>query len=521
VGARPSDRPAFRLRGRRRATIWFLCFVVACIASAIAIAIAVRANRTPHAAPATIRPARGNYSSPFLRQGAPWSSSDESRLAHYVRSIVNGGGFPANTGAVFLDARSGRVLYDHNARRSLIPASTIKAIVAAAALRDLGPAYRFVTAIATDGTVAGGAVNGNLYLIGGGDPELAGHDLRAAVHELKRLGIGAVHGAVVADGSLYGADSVNRTWDPDDLEYGWAAPPSALSIDNGAIQFTITPDPGGGLALIETEPTDAAGRLTGGVRTGGPYDENTLRIDPLADGTGFALSGHIPYGAPQKYWRSIARPTRVAAIVLHSMLVQAGVSVSGPPSVARTPAGVTMLWSHRSRPLAAIVHKMAVDSDNHIAEQLLRAVGAQQSIVGTLENGIAEEYRFLASLGSEYPGTVIADGSGLSPANRVSAAALAAALRSMLAGPDAGSVPTLLPRVGIEGTVRRRTLAPDVAGRVFGKDGYIDRASGLAGFVETAHHGIVVYAFLVDDWERGLDAVWDGEDDILTRVARM
>lgn len=521
MAARRSDRRTFRRRFRRRVIVGLASLLVACGALFFAIAFVVRTVQQPRTPLAPTHAPIAAYSSAFIRHGASWGRVDTARLAAQARAIVNGGAFQADAGAVFLDAKTGRVLYEHNARRPLIPASTIKVIVTAAALRDLGPAYRFETSIATDGNVANGSVNGNLYLIGGGDPEFASRDLRAAVHRLKQDGINSISGAIVADGSLFGPDSVNSTWDREDLEYGWAAAPSALSIDNGAIEFTIVPDPSGGLARVTVEPPDAAGHLLGGVRTAGADSDNTLRIDPLTDGTGYELSGQIPYGAPQKYWRSIAHPTDVAALVLRSMLVRAGVTVSGSTSVAKTPSGAATLWVHRSRPLAAIVHKMAVDSDNHVAEQLLRAVGAKTLAMGTLENGIAEEHLMLASLESDYPGTVIADGSGLSSANRVTAAALAAALRSMLAGPDAGSIAALLPRVGIDGTVRRRTLAPDVAGRVFGKDGYIDHASGLAGYVTTVHHGVVVYAFLVDNWEQGLDAVWEAEDEILTQIARM
>jgi D-alanyl-D-alanine carboxypeptidase/D-alanyl-D-alanine-endopeptidase (penicillin-binding protein 4) len=404
----------------------------------------------------------------------------------------------------------------------LVPASTIKLIVAATALHDLGPGYRFTTKIVTNGSVVGDTLQGDLYVVGGGDPELLSADLRSAVHVLKTLGIRSIEGGVIADSSLFGPDQVNPTWDPDDLEYGWAAPPSALTMDGGSVQFTVTPDAQGGLARVDVDPRAAAGRIVGGVRTASEDADNTLRIDPLPDGSGFTLSGAIPYGVPQKYWRSVAQPTRAAASVLRASLEQAGIQVAGLASTGTAPADVTTLWSHTSRPLSDIVKRMAFDSDNHIAEQLLRAVGQYASGTGTLAYGLAAEHAYLTTLHADDPELRLVDGSGLSPQDRVTAETLARALRSILSGPDAQRAASYLPRVGLDGTVSvRDDLPPDVLGRIVGKDGYIEGASGLEGIVRTRHHGVVIYVFLVDDWQQGLDVIWAGEDDVLTKIARM
>ncbi|HET9343178.1 MAG TPA: D-alanyl-D-alanine carboxypeptidase/D-alanyl-D-alanine-endopeptidase [Candidatus Eremiobacteraceae bacterium] len=514
-------------RRRRRIIAHRLRLVLALIVVIAVVTFGVRALRSMHgiapsAAPTPTIPTAPPFTSAFVRHGSAWSDADKSKVVRAAAPILNGAAFPATTGAVIVDARTGHILYEHDAHVPLVPASTLKVVVAATALHDLGPTHRFETEIVTDGAIRDGTLDGDLYLVGGGDPELATDDLRGAVHRLKDEGIGVVSGAVVSDGSLYGPDAVNKTWDAEDLEYGWAAPPSAITIDNGAVQFTLTPDPDGGLATIQVDPPGAAGKIVGGVRSVSEYADNTLRIDPLPDGSGYALSGQIPYGAPQKYWRSIAKPTAVAATVLRSLAYSGGVAVAGDATTGKAPAGAsTTLWAHRSRPVASIVQQMARDSDNHIAEQLLRAVGANASGTGTLDGGLAAEHSFLASIGADDPRNALVDGSGLSAADYVTAATLAAALRSMLRGSDAQAEAALLPRVALDGTVRYRPLAPDVLGRVRGKDGYIEGASGLAGYVETAHHGVVVYAFLVDDWQQGLDAIWAGEDDILARIARM
>jgi serine-type D-Ala-D-Ala carboxypeptidase/endopeptidase (penicillin-binding protein 4) len=393
--------------------------------------------------------------------------------------------------------------------------------VAATALAQLGPDYRFQTSVESDGTIDSGVLHGNVYIIGGGDPELQTSDLQAAARAIKSAGVSLIDGAVIADGSLFSDESVNKTWDPDDLEYGWAAPPSALTLDDGAVQFTISPDADGGLAAVAVDPP-GVGRIVGGVRSVGEDDDNTLRIDPLPDASGYALSGQIPYGAAQKYWRSIARPSQVTASALRAILDRSGVGVTGPAEAGKAAVGGTALWTHKSRTLADIIKRMALDSDNHIAEQLLRSVGAQHALSGSLGNGVAAEKDFLHSLGVDTTRMDLADGSGLSPDDKVTASSLAAVLRSMLAGPDASRDAHLLPRVGLDGTVSaREDLPSDVLGRILGKDGYIEGVSSLAGYIMTAHHGVVIYVFVVNDWQQGLDAIWAAEDDTLARIARM
>ena len=497
--------------------------VVAIGAAAAGVRALLGAARPAVIADAPIsRPSAPPFTSAFVRRGAPWSPAAIRTAASAASSIINAPQFPPTSAAILIEARTGRVLYEHNAHEPLVPASTMKVLTAAVALHDLGPGYRFQTQIVTGGPVDGDTVRSDVYLVGGGDPELSTDDLRAGVRRIKHEGISLIDGGVVADGSLFGADAVNSTWDHDDLEYGWAAPPSAVTVDNGSVQFTITPVADLGLAAVAIEPPSAAGRVVGHVLTASADADNTLHIDPLPDGSGFSLSGQIPYGAAQKYWRSVERPTSAAAGVLRMLTLADGVGVTGDASASRAPSGAsTVLWSHRSRPLAPIVQKMMFDSDNHYAEQLLRVAGARTYGLGTLENGRAADRAFLTSLHADEPGLALVDGSGLSASNRVTVAMLGAAARSMLAGQDAWSELALLPRIGMEGTVQFRPVDPDVMGRIRGKDGYIEGASGLVGFVETAHHGVVVYAFLVDDWQQGLDAVWDGEDEILARIARM
>ena len=454
----------------------------------------------------------------FLRSGAPWSDADVQRLRSDVAPVVNGAAFPPTSSAIVVDARDGRVLYEHNASMPLIPGSTIKLITASAALEALGPGYRFTTSIVSDGTLSGGQLNGDLWLLGGGDPELSSDDLRRGTHEIARRGIAQITGNVYADGSRYGGDAVNASWLQEDLQYGWAAPASAISIDGGSVQFTITPR-AGEEATVTVDPPGEAEHVIASVSTVAAGADNTLRIDVLPNGAGYEIRGEIPYGAPQKYWRSVPHPTKAAAASVLQLLRMNGITVTGYAAERTAPADAAVLWRHESRPLPQIVQRMFFLSDNHVAEELLRAVGWKATGLGTLPNAIAAERHFLSRHQISQERSVLADGSGLSASNRISARMLAGVLgimaRQRLAAPY-----RLLPRAGMEGTVGVRELSPQAKGRIYAKDGYISGASSIAGFALSAHHGPLIFAFLVNDWQHGLDAVWDGEDQVLDRLVR-
>jgi serine-type D-Ala-D-Ala carboxypeptidase/endopeptidase (penicillin-binding protein 4) len=507
-----------RRRGQRRRRR-FLLAIILIIALSIAILVGVVLFR-PHSR-AGVRPqpspAAHHYrKTAWLQAGKPWTPQETARFALDMGAIANSTAFPQSTGMLIVDGRDGSVLYSRNARASLIPGSTIKLVTAAAALDALGPDHRFTTSMASNGAQDGGVLNGSIWLVGGGDPELTSDDLRRGVHQLQLGGVDRITGDVYADGSRYGSDQVSADWEPDDLQYGWAAPASALSIDGGSVQFTITPR-AGTQADVAVDPPGH--RVIASVDTVSSSGDNTLRIDVLPGDGGYEVRGQIPYGAPQKYWRAVPHPTRAAAVSLLAMLRLAGVDVDGSAQVGQAPAQAAVLWQHTSRPLALIIKQMFLLSDNHYAEELLRAVGWQATGDGDLHNSLAAERSFMTSNGILTDGVVLADGSGLSAKNRLTAQSLAATLRFLLNEPMPHPPFSLLPRAGVEGTVSVRHLAPGVKGRVYAKDGYIEGASAIAGYVLTAHHGPVIFAFIVNDWQHGLDAVWADEDQMLDRIA--
>jgi D-alanyl-D-alanine carboxypeptidase/D-alanyl-D-alanine-endopeptidase (penicillin-binding protein 4) len=192
------------------------------------------------------------------------------------------------------------------------------------------------------------------------------------------------------------------------------------------------------------------------------------------------------------YDRHIAfQPAIAAAGRLRQLLRKHGVA-SGPVTTGRAPAGALGLAQVESEPLTEILDEMDRDSDNFVAEMLLKDLGAEVGTAGTTAAGVAVVVRDLQAAGIPLTGVRLADGSGLSQLDRVTARALGALLVSAWSDLDL-QLPLwqALPVAGISGTLEDRMRKLPARGNVRAKTGTTERASALSGYVGDR------YAFVV------------------------
>jgi len=483
-----------------------LRLVFAAAALAAVAACAPQHPAAPHAAPLKLGSVPAAH--------APrWSAADLRALQTALRGVFTETR-AATSGVAIVDADA-RPLFGLHDRTPFVPASTFKLLCGISALDVLGSQYRFATDLRAADSADGSTVRGDLYLVGGGDPTLTGDDLRAAAGALAHAGIERVDGALVADASTFAGPEVNPAWDPDDLQYGYAAGASALQIDEGTVEFHLVPAVAGVPARIEVRPPGGGVVVHGGVLTGYATD---LSIERDATRNVFAFAGRIAVGAEQSFWRPVTDLPLYAGNVLASRLAERGIDVRDGVRLGVAPLGGVAFWVHRSAPLGSIVHDMWLTSDNHHAEQLLRVLGAQRG-TGTIASGALVERAILARDGVPAPGLRVVDGSGLAASDRVAPETLAILLARAASDPAGATIVRDLPRVGIEGTVRYRVLT-DAAGRVRAKSGHISDVNALAGYVQTRRHGRVAFAFIVNGSGADDDAVDDGIDRALDILAR-
>src|SRR5579863_10293532 len=130
-----------------------------------------------------------------LQANSPPSAADIEALSRTVAAIA--ASHPMDTariGVSVVDVDDGTMLYQRDADHEFAPASNFKLITAAAALAFLGSDFRFVTRLEARGALVGDTLDGDLILIGGGDPTLTRADLAAAAASVVRSGIHRVTG---------------------------------------------------------------------------------------------------------------------------------------------------------------------------------------------------------------------------------------------------------------------------------------------------------------------------------------
>jgi D-alanyl-D-alanine carboxypeptidase/D-alanyl-D-alanine-endopeptidase (penicillin-binding protein 4) len=377
-------------------------------------------------------------------------------LAPFVGNKV----FGSQLGVLVADLSSGRVLYQQNAGVGFAPASTAKLATAVAALHVLGPTATFHTTVLT------GPAPDSIVLVGGGDPTLT---------------------ARRPPGIAYPQ--------PATLQQLAAATASALKAKGRKIvrlSYDTSLYSGQGLA-----PGWPASYVTQG---------NVSVITPLEVDQGRLLPSGAPQDAQvgQNYLPRSPDPAADAARVFASLLRADGIAVTGTVTAGRAPAGAVTLATVSSPPLAEIVQLMLEQSNNVIAENLARHVAIATGQPATFKGGARAEEATLARLGIG-SGVQLVDGSGLSPLDRITPAALVQLLRlaSAASQPDLRPVITGLPVTGFSGT-----LGP--GGSVFGtgpssgygmvraKTGNLQTVAALAGIAYDKDGQLLAFAVMAD-----------------------
>ena len=120
----------------------------------------------------------------------------------------------------------GRKIASLHEMHKMIPASNLKLVTTGIAMKTLGAGFEFETSLAYSGEVTDGVLNGDLYIIGGGDPTLGSSDsiaiprtalLRQFRSFLEKEGITRIAGRVIGDGRFFDGDSDLGSWQYEDI----------------------------------------------------------------------------------------------------------------------------------------------------------------------------------------------------------------------------------------------------------------------------------------------------------------
>ncbi len=442
-----------------------------------------------------------------------------------LRSIVDGSALAgARAGVLVADVATGDVLYARDADVLLNPASNVKLVTSAAALARLGPGYRFATELLVDAPSAGAGAVRTLYVRGRGDPTLVTERLWAIAGELAHLGIRSI-GDVVLDDGWFDGERNGPGYDQEEGDRSYLAPTGALSLNWNTVAVYVAPGAGRGQrGRVELEPHSAFFELVNRTKTVGPKGRRHVTVESsFVNGKQrIVVSGPIPARSRvQAVWRKIDEPARYFGHSLARLLELRGVKVKGAIRTGTVPPGAKLVHVAESDTLAEIVRRLNKTSNNFVAEQLVKTLGAEaKGAPGSWAKGVEAAGEFLAGMGIPRGAYVMKNGSGLNDSNRFSARQLVTLLRAMWSRfPLQAEYVTSLPVAGRDGTIRWRMDGTPADGHLRAKTGTLENVTSLSGYVETAGKRTLAFAIIVNDYPGRHAGVVRAVDALGTAIA--
>lgn len=359
-------------------------------------------------------------------------------------------------GVIVVDLKTKEIVEAYNQATPLIPASITKSLTVASALRKSGDDYRYHTKVYATGPVKDGVLNGNLLIVGSGDPSLGadvdpkGTDICAEIAAaLKHHKINQINGKIITDSSIFTDSPTHPTWGSGDLELYYGTGCHGLNYHR-----------------------NASGR------------------------------------------KAVKNPQAVLVADITKTLTDAGITVSGGDLPSREHK--KLLVDHVSPPVSEIMRSCMMRSDNLYAEALLRTYALLAAKNGATSVGADKETSYWSAKGAPMTGVKIVDGSGLSRSNRMTAQFLSYILESMA---DDETYVSFFPLAGLEGTVKKLFKNTPLEGYVALKTGTMRGVRCLAGykldddFAPT--HAIVI---ITNDCVGGAAAVNKESEKMLLRI---
>lgn len=415
---------------------------------------------------------------------APATQSIEQLLAR-----ANLGGV---TGFVALDALTGELIEAHQPEAAVPPASVAKAPTALYALRGLGLEHRFVTRLrARGGAIAGGVLQGDLVLEGGGDPTLQTEHLAALAQALVAQGLRRVEGRfLVDDGALPRIAAIDPGQPP---QAGYSPAVGGMNLNFNRVHFAWNTVAGGAqLSLdarsaVEVPPVSVI-RIAAADRAQPVY---THAIDAGRESWTVARPA---LGREGSRWLPVRQPALYAGDVLRALLAARGCTVPAPQVSAA--AGGAVLAEHRSEAMPQMMREMLRFSTNIVAECAGLSASLRGGAVADLAGSAARMNGWLAGeLG--VAGLRFADHSGLSDASRVTALGMA---RFFVAARRDGLLPDLLRAHPMRDGQGREMANHPVAVRA--KTGTLNFVSGLGGYAQAGGGREIAFAIFSADLPR-------------------
>lgn len=371
------------------------------------------------------------------------------------------------------------------------PASVMKLVTSLVALDELGPTYTWTTDLLAAGTVTDGVLNGDLVLRGHGDPYLMAPDVWSMVRALRKTGLRRITGSLIVDDSWFQLPPEDPAAFDGAPNKPYNALPSAVLLNLKLVEVTLRPE--GNVARFETDPPLTSleilndVRLTNEACTSARRNGVALQVLDTRTSNSVRVTGRYPWRCgPIRWPRTLMTHDRYALGLFTALWREQGGEFGGQLKPGPAPETARLLLSWRGRTLAEAIRPMNKTSNNVMARQMLLTLGAERlGAPGTPQKGAQAVADYVTRLGLDPVSIRVANGSGLSRHERVTARLVGGLLVRGARMPFASEFISSMSVAGYDGTTRRRFSGRAEAGEMHLKSGRLNDVAALAGYVRS------------------------------------
>jgi serine-type D-Ala-D-Ala carboxypeptidase/endopeptidase (penicillin-binding protein 4) len=452
----------------------------------------------------------------------PTLHGQNANIEHGIQQLVNDPVMRhGQAGICIMDVQSGQLYGTYNRDMSLIPASNMKIVTTAAALKILGNDYTFRTDLQYEGAIKDSILYGNIVVKGYGDPTLGSPlfdsiasfamVLDSFALKIKALGIAKINGKIVGDGTAFEKATAVSTWLWEDMGNYYGVGSSGLNIHENLyyLNFIQNPSVGSPPSVLGTTPqvphfkmynevNSAAGGGDNAYIYAAPYARTGIVTGTIPAGNGsFNIKGSIPDPPYLAAWHLRRVLLEHGIVVSDSATTQIFLEQNGIPTQTRQ-----TFFTWRSPDLATIVKRTNLESVNLYCEAMVRAVALQQTGLGSNDKGTEIIKQFWQSKGIDTMGFYMLDGSGLSPRNGISPYQLVQMLR-VISVDNQWFTPfnNSLPEAGKTGTMKGMFRGyPSVFGKLRAKSGTISRVRAYSGYAVAQDGRQIAFSIILNNF---------------------
>ncbi len=408
-------------------------------------------------------------------------------------------------------------IYSKNEKLLMRPASNQKVLTTATALQFIGGDYNFSTSVYYTGKINKDVLEGDVYFVGGFDPDFSLNDLSTLVSKIKEAGItkikGKIYGDISAGDSLFWGEG--WMWDDDPSSDFPSLTP--LVINDNCINAAFKPSTLGEKPIVELIPSSKYVKLINNAVTASVTDEFDITRNWVLRGNDFTAIGKLGVSEnPDTFKINIFDGNAYFMTLAIEELKKQGIKLNESFDYKVIPQDAIKLCSIE-RAFKDVIDNLNKQSDNLSAEMTLRAIAMQYyGKPATPENGVKliDSLITLAGLNPEV--YRLADGSGVSYYNLVSAEMLNAVVKYIYNNnnPAFRMLYNSFPIGGVDGTLRSRMKTGNCYNNVHAKTGTLSGVSTLTGYLTAKNGALISFSIMTQNFVGSSKTVRNYQDKI-------